>query len=960
MGVLERGSEWRRWDLHVHTPDTAMADRFGDWDEYFEAIRAAPKIAVVGVTDYLTITNYKRVRAEWLAGTLPDIKLVIPNVEFRVTPETEKAKAINLHILIDPSVVDHEARIEEALGRLQFKYLKGFYHCSPDGLRKLGKDHNPEITDDTKALEHGTNQFKIEFERFREWYDQEDWLKANSLIAAAASKTDGLAGLPYNSGFAAVREEITRYCDIIFSGRPGEREFWLGRGSEQDQAALKRLGGRRPCLHGSDAHEIKRLFMPDEDRFCWIKADCTFEGLRQTLFEPDDRVYIGTLPPVLHDESRVITAITLEGNDSWFAPVTIPCNSGLVGVIGQKGSGKSALAELVAAASGSLGQPEKNSFLSRSDGHLDGTKVTLTWMDGHVSKLTIGEKQPEDAGVRFLSQRFVERLCAEDHVGAALVQEVEAVIFASLDPTDTLNASDFAELRALQTKSLRDDRDRTLVTLQKIIREADELRAKRAKLPELRGRIATLKEEDDNLRKQLPFSADPVEAKLHVDLEAARGLLNQLQTRSATDKQMLVKVQAVRGEVDAFGEGMKRFYAAIQSQLAEIGVTGASVVAFEPKFTGDVAGPLVDSETRLNAAVAARLGFGETPLAGTIRYVENEISRLTAALKADKSLRDRVEAIQKRLAAIHTEIQRIEAEIAVTEGKDFARLKEIPAERMSIYLGFFKTLRDEQIILQNLYGPVRKRLETGGVQEKSLDFYIRWDIDVKTWLDRGVELFDQRRGLPHGDMVAKTQELLEPAWRSGDAAKIEAAVAAFIEPFGKTETLYLRSGIGVTDVQEWLFSVDHIRLTYGLRYNGADLDKLSPGTKGIVLLILYLGMDTDDSRPLIIDQPEENLDSESIYDLLVHYFRAAKRRRQIILITHNPNLVVNTDADQVIVATCGRSEAGMPAISYEAGGLEDAKPVVGIRAQVCRILEGGERAFHDREQRYALTDELTG
>jgi ABC-type cobalamin/Fe3+-siderophores transport system ATPase subunit len=90
----------------------------------------------------------------------------------------------------------------------------------------------------------------------------------------------------------------------------------------------------------------------------------------------------------------------------------------------------------------------------------------------------------------------------------------------------------------------------------------------------------------------------------------------------------------------------------------------------------------------------------------------------------------------------------------------------------------------------------------------------------------------------------------------------------------------------------------HIRLSYGLKYNGTDLEKLSPGTKGIVFLILYLGMDTDDTRPLIVDQPDENLDNESIYELLTEYFKRAKERRRIILITHSPNLIVNGDSAQ--------------------------------------------------------------
>ncbi len=70
-----------------------------------------------------------------------------------------------------------------------------------------------------------------------------------------------------------------------------------------------RLGGPKPCVHGSDAHEIATLFRPDQDRFCWIKADPTFEGLKQLLYEPEDRVHIGPTPPIFHDQARVIRAV---------------------------------------------------------------------------------------------------------------------------------------------------------------------------------------------------------------------------------------------------------------------------------------------------------------------------------------------------------------------------------------------------------------------------------------------------------------------------------------------------------------------------------------------------------------------------------------------------------------------------------------------------------------------------
>ncbi|TIX61104.1 MAG: hypothetical protein E5V33_18685 [Mesorhizobium sp.] len=172
-------------------------------------------------------------------------------------------------------------------------------------------------------------------------------------------------------------------------------------------------------------------------------------------------------------------------------------------------------------------------------------------------------------------------------------------------------------------------------------------------------------------------------------------------------------------------------------------------------------------------------------------------------------------------------------------------------------------------------------------------------------------------------------------------------------------TGYLRTGSTLADLLGWLYDVDHVQLNYGLRYRGTDLEKLSPGTKGIVLLILYLGLDERDTRPLIVDQPDENLDNESIFALLTAYFRSAKKRRQIILITHNPNLVVNGDSEQVIIASADIQESGLPRISYSSNALEHTSPDgTGIRERTCRILEGGTDAFVRRERRYAIGAQL--
>lgn len=867
-------------------------------------------------------------------------------------------------MLVSPDDPTHEKEILNALGRLTWKYGDRNYSCLPDQLIDLGRAFDPSVPNDRAALEVGVIQFKVDFTTLREWFNGEPWLRANSLVAVAAGQ-DGLSGFQQDGAWGGYRQEITRFSHMLYSGRPGEREFWLGQRSPDDLETIRRLGGFKPCIHGSDAHEIAKLFRPDQDRFCWVKADPTFEGLRQLLYEPEDRVYIGPTSPIFHDEARVISAIRLSQSDDWFDDVEIPLNSGLVSIIGQKGSGKSALAELTAYAAGNWITEEPGSFLKRAGAHLENLNVELLWADGEALTVRIGDAQPDGQDVRYLSQKFVERLCADDHIGAELAQEIEAVVFSYLDPTDTLNASSFDELRALRTEGIRAEADRLREEVIRLIREECALRENAGKLPEKNARIKTLTEEREGLVKQLPKPASEAEEKLQQELQSARQALTTLQQAAAGDKQKLQKIKDIRTRITAFKSQIARFCSEIDGALTEVGVPEAERGDFHPRFPGDTEPALARREAELNAALAAQLGAAENPKDGTIRALQKQIDTLQKQESADKARQEKIKSIQARIAAIDTEVERIRTEIVQITGPEKARIATAAVERMTAYVAYFANLQSEQLTLEELYAPVSKRLtgDSASVQEQDLEFSIRWEADLRNWLERGSALFDQRTTIPYGTMgdLAKTAEkILVPAWVSGAPAQIEPAMNEFLKEFRNRDlppSKYLRTGVTVQDVFEWLYEVDHVRLSYGLKYNGVELEKLSPGTKGIVLLILYLGMDVADTRPLIVDQPDENLDNESIYELLTAYFKSAKKRRQIILITHNPNLVVNADSEQVIVATAERRESGLPHITYPSGSLENDKPQDrGIRQNVCRILEGGSDAFRKRERRYALAE----
>jgi ABC-type Mn2+/Zn2+ transport system ATPase subunit len=141
---------------------------------------------------------------------------------------------------------------------------------------------------------------------------------------------------------------------------------------------------------------------------------------------------------------------------------------------------------------------------------------------------------------------------------------------------------------------------------------------------------------------------------------------------------------------------------------------------------------------------------------------------------------------------------------------------------------------------------------------------------------------------------------------------------------------------------------------------------MSPGKKGTVLLLLFLELSSSEN-PILIDQPEDNLDNRTIYDLLCKMIRRKKRDRQIIIVTHNANLVVNTDAENVIVANQeGQDSSTVNDIcrtkfEYANGPIELSFTSVrfgkllskmGIKQHICDILEGGKEAFKLRELKY--------
>ncbi len=156
----------------------------------------------------------------------------------------------------------------------------------------------------------------------------------------------------------------------------------------------------------------------------------------------------------------------------------------------------------------------------------------------------------------------------------------------------------------------------------------------------------------------------------------------------------------------------------------------------------------------------------------------------------------------------------------------------------------------------------------------------------------------------------------------------------------------LRKGNRPEELYDFLFGLEYLKPQYSLTYDKQEISQLSPGERGLLLLVFYLLVDKDDI-PLVIDQPEENLDNQTIYKILVRCIKTAKQRRQVIMVTHNPNLAVVCDAEQIICATCDKANKRF---SYLSGAIESPE----IKARVIEILEGTEPAFVNRKRKYGF------
>jgi len=920
MDKFERGSEWRKWDLHVHTKGTNKNDNFTSSD--FEAFcvtlfkKALEKdIRAIGITDYFSIDNYIKVKkyvekidsaSDFEEQERDKIKniLLLPNVELRILPATGSGGLINIHCLFNPNDIFIETLGNDFFGSLEDS---GGNKMNRAGLIALGKASGGTQNDDA-AYKLGVREFHLEPSRLITLFKEKGRLKENTIIVVSNSNNDGASALQQHyrlfenetGSLDAVRKNIYKLSDAIFSGNPSDREFFLGEKSEcSKEMIISKCGSLKPCIHGSDAHCEDKLFNPDENRFCWIKVDLTFEGLKQILCEPKDRIKIQANKPEEKSGYHVIKSIKI---DSSICKQDILLNPNLNAIIGGRSTGKSTLLQIIAHRVNSRILGVKP-FIS----DIPQESIKIIWQD---------DEEDKDRDIEFFPQSHMYEIARKKEKKNRLIQDI-------VEEKDDENLIKNLEKFCANNKS----------SLQ---RNLDDLFELKASIDELE---ASLKEKGD-------------ESGLRKEIESLQDKIKESQQNNSITEDEMSQYETLKDEIFQIEQLLQKQ----ESDKSEIAV-------------------LIDEDLFDSSFI----------------YKFNQLSDMNSKAIQDiftsvkkKAIEEWREKLSERLAGINELIDKYKIEIKDKKDTETFKKGSSQLDQNKQY----KELNDRLIIenkkLADITSLQVKKSNIENQKNKLFDQSVESHVNYSSKTDELIRNFS----LIHDDIEIKIEkiyrqdkckELLKDFinlqsfdrqsfvnnWGGNYQADAKTNVELFLQQALENK-IELKAYKDIKDLAKGLLTENWFSISYDLTYQNDTFNKMSDGKKSFVILKLLLEFSHKEC-PILIDQPEDSLDNRAIYNELVAYLKHKKKDRQIILVTHNANIVVNADAEEVIVANQHGEDSknqGDIKFQYITGSLENTKSKdtgldimlqsQGIREHVCEILEGGTEAFKKRENKYAI------
>lgn len=842
-----RGSEWRKWDLHVHTASSYDAYKGDDANQLLTQSWINNEISAVAITDHFLIDAQ---RIKDLRALVPDIT-IFPGVELR----TDKG-ATNLHVIL---LFSEKTDIDELSANFRVIMLN---------QKAKAKDKDDTI--------------------YWDFNDIIDFAKENDgfISLHTGNKTQGLDDvitnkMPVNM---AIKTEIASQSHFYEIGQVEDVQ-------EHIDKVFPHIGFK-PLILCSDNHDPRNYVIKEN---LWVKADPTFEGLKQLIYEPLERVKVQQNKP---EEKRGYYAIdSIKLIEQGFWNQTILLNENLNTIIGGRATGKSTLLSCIAQKGGT--SVNKDFITKHSD------NIQITWKDGEVDT-------PRD--IDFFPQSYMFDIASDSKKRDSLIERI-------IEDYDNDKLYETYKGFSTSNKNQLSQAIRNLFNIQSEIREI----------------YSTLKQKGDkqgvetelkNINEKL------VNSKVNINEEQLtiyKGISETIFDKENRIKVIDLDINQIKhiSTQPLFNESFQYSFSSL-SENFRINILAdfdALKLEVEKKWTDNLKArekEVVDERLKLVQEIVLEKEKEAYKLGQKVVESNKQYQELNERLKAEQTKLSEIKAIEEKLKAKTTERdslkqnvikQHLEFKNKIVELKRYLSLSSSGIEiNPKIFLNK-DLLRDFLASRLNQQGKER--------QDYITNFYENY--------------------------IKKTEEL------STD----------FLNRTLDNQIEY-KSGNSNQDVTVELLSSNWFDVSFDLKYQNDAFVNMSQGKQAFVILKLLLEFSKKEC-PILIDQPEDSLDNRAIYNELVKYLVDKKKERQIILVTHNSNVVVSADAEQIIVAN--QQDEKSPnfentKFQYVTGGLEFTKnldkkiPITlwaqGIREHVCEILEGGNEAFKKRERKYNI------
>lgn len=929
-----RGSEWRRWDLHVHTPASYLSNEYGDpnlettWDNYVKELFSKAlqaEICAIGITDYFSIEGYEKIieyrsnkaKLQELGFSEDDIKkidriLLLPNIELRLKCLVGTNR-VNYHIIFSNDVPVREIK-ENFLENLYISYEGNpdsadyKFKLNKNNLQRLGEKlirEHQGFSGNSTLFVGAMNAVVDDNEISRILSTTKPF--SDSYITIIPVDED-LSRLSWDGQDHQIRKILYQKAHCFFSSNQGTIDFGLGLKHANKKKYLEEFKTYKPCVHGSDAHSYDKIFNPDENRYCWIKADPTFNGLKQILYEPEERVKILESKPEVKENYYVIDRVEI--HEDGFPTNPIYFNDKLTCIIGGKSTGKSILLQNVAT---HIDEEEALSNLRISNSQ---TVKNLYKIDMHVFWADGEEKNRK---IIYIPQTYLNKLCDNEEEKTIIDRWIQDILFLRPEIKDAYERC----ISTINTLTIQIE-----TKIMNFIKANGECCENINSQKEIGDKDAVI----TNLGSLLG-----IKSELSKNLNISEDDINSYNTAQS-------KNQLIIRNISQLTHDMK---------LIETMDTLIDKKEIDASLRDDI-------RSQMEAVQKSILDYCNKQWAvektGLIKYIHSKI--LEEQTEKDKN--DLIIKEKKSLIDSSNAVMEISKRILAEEEKK--KSLEEKEKQLSVLKQRRNTLLDELCFLFKKYKDANTEymnvIKEANLFEEEIAFSAKVVFRSEVFIEKLISVYDTRS--KEFQNIIKIDEFSENRY-------YDEILRNMIE---KTidNTLRLKASSTQEDALRVILG-NWYNTIYSIEMDGDTLDIMSPGKKALVLLKILVSL-AESKCPILIDQPEDDLDNRSIYDDLICFIKKKKKERQIIIVTHNANIVVGADAEEVIVANQkGKNSPNENfRFEYRAGSIENNLPSYdengrvksgilnkqGIQQHICDILEGGEKAFKLRKNKYHI------